>query len=105
MAPHTTESGLSTVDAVTNEVIAIGLPQRRRLSHGAAARCDTERVDQVLDRLLPADQTQDPQRACVRDSALGRLALSRGRRVAAARAAAAARRGRGRGWRCDRHAR
>jgi hypothetical protein len=99
MAPQTTTAvGLPLVDAVANEVIAMGLPQRRRLSHGAAARCDLERVDQVLNRMLPASTAPADQRAEVRSSVIRRLVVSRDRRVSAARAAAAGRRVRG--WRC-----
>jgi hypothetical protein len=81
-------SGLSPVEAVTNEALAHGLPQRRRLSQGAAARSDLRRVEQALDRVMPADSYSVADRVEVRERAMAQLALSRARRVQAARSSA-----------------
>jgi hypothetical protein len=89
--------GLAPDEAVANEVIAHGLPQRRRLSHGTAERCDRARVAQVVDRLLLVDRCSHADRDRLRDAALARLARSRASRVTAARRAAVTRRTRG--WR------
>jgi hypothetical protein len=77
--------GLTPVDAVTNEALAQGLPVRRRLSEGAAARCDLRRVEHALDRVMPVERHSVADRIEVRQRAMARLALSRARRVQAAR--------------------
>ena len=77
--------GLSPVDAVTNEAIAHGLPVRRRLSEGTAARCDLRRVEHALERVMPVDRYSTADRIAVRERAMERLALSRAHRVHAAR--------------------
>ena len=84
--------GLSPVDAVTNEALAHGLPQRRRLSQGAAARCDLRRVERALERVMPPDACSIADRIEVRQRAMARLALSRPSRVQAARSGAVTRR-------------
>jgi len=75
----------SPVDAVTDDAIAALLPADRRLSLTAAEHRDRAHVDAAVDRLLPRDSSSDAERARVRRVALDRLALSRSRRVAAAR--------------------
>jgi hypothetical protein len=73
------------VDAVTDAAIADLLPADRRLSMTAAEHRDRAHVDAALERLLPRSPMSEAERARVRRAALDRLALSRARRVAAAR--------------------
>jgi hypothetical protein len=73
------------VDAVTDDAIAALLPADRRLSLTTAEHRDRAHVDAAVDRLLPLDGSSDAERARVRRAALDCLALSRSRRVAAAR--------------------
>lgn len=75
----------SLVDAVTDAAIAALLPADRRLPLAAAEHRDRAHVDAALDRLLPRSPASEAERARVRRAALDRLALSRARRVAAAR--------------------
>ncbi|HSJ46014.1 MAG TPA: hypothetical protein VK923_15180 [Euzebyales bacterium] len=75
----------SLVDAVTDAAIAALLPADRRLSITVAEHRDRAHVDAAVDRLLPRNRSSDAERERVRHAALDRLALSRSRRVAAAR--------------------
>lgn len=75
----------SVVDAVADAAIADLLPADRRLSMTAAEHRDRAHVDAALDHLLPRSPTSEAERARVRRAALDRLAVSRARRVAAAR--------------------
>lgn len=75
----------SLVDAVTNAAIADLLPADRRLSMTVAAHRDRAHVAAAVDRLLPRSSASEVDRARVRRAALDRLAVSRARRVAAAR--------------------
>ena len=75
----------SIVDAVTDAAIASLLPADRRLSMTAAEHRDRADVDAALNRLLPRSPSSEAERARVRRAALDRLAVSRARRVAAAR--------------------
>lgn len=75
----------SVVDAVTDAAIAASLPADRRMSMTAAEHRDRAHVDTALDRLLPRSPASEAERIRVRHAALDRLAVSRARRVAAAR--------------------
>jgi hypothetical protein len=70
---------------VTDAAIADLLPADRRLSITVAEHRDRAHVDAAIDRLLPRNRSSDAERARVRHAALDRLAVSRARRVAAAR--------------------
>lgn len=75
----------SIVDAVTDAAVTALLPVDRRLSMTAAEHRDRAHVDAAVDRLLPRAKGSEAERARVRRAALDRLAVSRSRRVAAAR--------------------
>lgn len=75
----------AVTDAVTDAAIAALLPADRRLSIVAAEHRDRAHVDAALDRLLPQAASSEAERSRIRRAALDRLAVSRTRRVAAAR--------------------
>ena len=75
----------SLVEAVADAAIADLLPADRRLSMTFAEHRDRAHVAAAVDRLLPRSAAAEVDRARVRRAALDRLAVSRARRIAAAR--------------------